>query len=160
MNSIRRQNRREFLFRISVLLKGLNGALEILGGGALFAVSPTFILRTVTLLTQDEIAEDPRDLVANYLRGTASHISPASEHFAAIYLLIHGVIKIGLVRALLKHELWAYPVAVIVFGAFIIYQLYRFALTHALGLIALSLFDLVVIWLIYLEYRALKRSAR
>jgi uncharacterized membrane protein len=160
MNNIRSQHLREFLFRISVLLKGLNGTLEILGGSALIAVSPTFILRTVALLTQDEIAEDPRDLVANYLRRTASHISPASEHFAAIYLLIHGVIKIGLVSALLKHELWAYPVAVIAFGAFIIYQLYRFTLTHALGLIALSLFDLVVIWLIYLEYRALKRNAR
>ena len=36
---------------------------------------------------------------------------------------------------------------------------YRFVLTHGLGLIALSLFDLVVIWLIYLEYRALKRGA-
>ena len=159
MNSLRRQQLRERLFRISVLLKGLNGALEILGGVALFAVSPAFILRTVALLTQDEIAEDPRDLVANSLRRAASHLSPASEHFAAIYLLIHGVIKVGLVGALLKHEIWAYPAAVIVFGAFIIYQLYRFALTHGLGLIALSLFDLVVIWLIYLEYRALKRGA-
>ena len=159
MNSLRRQQLRERLFRISVLLKGLNGALEILGGVALFAVSPAFILRTVALLTQDEIAEDPRDLVANSLRRAASHLSPASEHFAAIYLLIHGVIKIGLVGALLKRELWAYPAAVIVFGAFIIYELYRFALTHGLGLIALSLFDLVVIWLIYLEYRALKRGA-
>ncbi|TLY59415.1 MAG: DUF2127 domain-containing protein, partial [Gammaproteobacteria bacterium] len=112
MNSLRRQQLRERLFRISVLLKGLNGTLEILGGVALFAVSPAFILRTVALLTQDEIAEDPRDLVANSLRRAASHLSPASEHFAAIYLLSHGVIKIGLVGALLKHEIWAYPAAV------------------------------------------------
>jgi uncharacterized membrane protein len=160
MNKLRRQHFRELLFRISVLLKGLNAALEIAGGVALFAVSPAFILRTVALLTQDEIAEDPRDLVANSLRRAASHLSPASQHFAAIYLLIHGVIKIGLVGALLKRELWAYPVAVLVFGAFIIYQLYRYTLTHGLGLIALSVFDLAVIWLIYLEYRALRRGAR
>jgi uncharacterized membrane protein len=160
MNSLGSRELRERLFRISVLLKGLNGALEIVGGVALFAVSPAFILRAVALLTQDEIAEDPRDIVANSLRRAASHLSPASEHFAAIYLLIHGVVKIGLVGALLKHELWAYPVAVLVFGAFIVYQLYRFTFTHGLGLIALSLFDFVVIWLIYLEYRALKRGAR
>jgi uncharacterized membrane protein len=160
MNKLRRQHFRELLFRISVLLKGLNAALEIVGGVALFAVSPAFILRTVALLTQDELAEDPRDLVANSLRRAASHLSPASQHFAAIYLLLHGVIKIGLVGALLKRELWAYPVAVLVFGAFIIYQLYRYTLTHGLGLIALSLFDLAVIWLIYLEYRALKRAAQ
>jgi uncharacterized membrane protein len=140
------------------MLKGLNGALEIAGGVALFAVSPAFILRTVALLTQDEIAEDPRDLIASTLRRAANHLSPGSVHFAAVYLLIHGVIKVGLVGALLKHELWAYPVAVLVFGGFIVYQLYRFTLTHGLGLIGLSLFDLVVIWLIYLEYRALKQA--
>jgi uncharacterized membrane protein len=160
VNKLRRQHLRELLFRISVLLKGLNAALEIVGGAALLAVSPAFILRTVALLTQDEIAEDPRDLVANSLRRAVSHLSPASQHFAAIYLLIHGVTKIGLVGALLKHKLWAYPAAMIVFGAFIIYQIYRFTLTHGLGLIALSVFDLVVIWLIYLEYRALKRGAQ
>jgi uncharacterized membrane protein len=154
-----RQPLRERLFRISVLLKGLNAGLEMIGGTVLFAVSPAFILRTVALLTQDEITEDPRDLVANALRRAVSHLSPASQHFAAIYLLIHGVIKIGLVGALLKRVLWAYPIAVLVFGAFIVYQLYRFTLTHGLGLIALSLFDLVVIWLIFVEYRALKRRA-
>jgi uncharacterized membrane protein len=47
-----------------------------------------------------------------------------------------------------------------VFGAFILYQLYRFTFTHGLGLIALSAFDLLVIWLVYLEYRALKRGSR
>ena len=64
---------------------------------------------------------------------------------------------LGLVWALLKHKLWAYPLSIIVFAAFIVYQLYRFTFTRGLGLIALSLFDLVVIWLIYLEYRALKQ---
>jgi uncharacterized membrane protein len=49
---------------------------------------------------------------------------------------------------------------VIVFGAFIVYQLYRFTFTHGIGLIALSVFDLVVIWLIWLEYRALRSHAR
>lgn len=60
-----RQNVREMSFRISIALKGLNAALEIVGGVALAAVSPAFILRSVALLTQDELAEDPRDLIAN-----------------------------------------------------------------------------------------------
>ncbi len=64
--------------------------------------------------------------------------------------------KLLLVVALLRGELWAYPIAVVVFAGFILYQLYRFTLTHGLGLIALSLFDAVVIWLIWLEYRALR----
>jgi uncharacterized membrane protein len=151
-------NVRELSFRISIALKGVNAALEIVGGVTLIAVSPAFILRIVALLTQDELAEDPRDFVANYFLHAASHVSLAGQRFAAIYLFSHGVIKIGLVWALLKHKLWAYPLSIMVFGAFIVYQLYRFSFTHGLGLIALSLFDLVVIWLIYLEYRALKQE--
>ena len=147
---------RELLFRASVLLKGLGAVLEIAGGIALWAVSPGLIVRLVGLLTQDEIAEDPRDLVANYLRHAASRLSIGSEHFLAIYLLAHGIIKIFVVVALLKSKLWAYPVAIIVFGGFITYQFYRFAITGGAGLIALSVFDLFVIWLIWLEYRALK----
>ena len=79
------------------------------------------------------------------------------RRIAAAYLLAHGVVKIGRVASLLRDRHWAYPAAITVFAAFIVYQLYRFTLTHGLGLIALSLFDLVVIGLIWLEYRALKK---
>lgn len=129
----------------------------MLGGVALFAISPAFIVHVVAFLTQAEITEDPCDLVANYLRRAAVHLSLTGEHFISAYLVVHGVVKVGLVGALLKRKLRAYPLSIIVFAAFIVYQLYRFTLTRALGLIALSLFDLVVISLIYLEYRALKR---
>lgn len=151
---------RELLFRVSVAFKGLNAALEIVGGMALAVTSPAFVLHIVALLTQDELAEDPRDRVANYLLRVASQMSLGGQRFAAVYLLSHGVIKIGLVWALLTYRLWAYPVSIAVFGAFILYQLYRFTFTHGLGLIALSAFDLLVIWLVYLEYRALKRGSR
>jgi uncharacterized membrane protein len=150
---------RERLFRASVALKGLDALLEIAGGIALLFVSPEFILRVVALLTQDELAEDPRDIVATRLLAAARRLSLGTEHFWAVYLLAHGVPKLLLVGALLRGELWAYPIAAIVFAAFVCYQLYRFSLTHGLGLIALSLFDGVVIWLIWLEYRAL-RAAR
>lgn len=152
-------NSREFFFRVSVWLKGLHAGLEIVGGVALSVVSPGFISRAVALLTQDELAEDPHDLVANYLLNAATHLSVSSKQFMAFYLLAHGVPKILLVGALLRHKLWAYPIAVIAFGAFIVYQLYRFTLTHSIGLILLSVFDLVVIWLIWLEYRALRSRA-
>jgi uncharacterized membrane protein len=152
-------NSRELFFRVSVWLKGLHAGLEIVGGIALLVVSPGFIIRVVAILTQDELAEDPHDLIANYLLNAATHLSMSSKQFVAFYLLAHGVPKILLVGALLRHKLWAYPIAVIAFGAFILYQLYRFTFTHSVGLIVLSVFDLGVICLIWLEYRALKLRA-
>jgi uncharacterized membrane protein len=151
---------RELLFRAGVLLKGLDAVLEIAGGIALWAISPGMIVRWVGLLTQDEIREDPHDLVANALRHAASHFSLAGEHFVAIYLLGHGLVKIFVVGALLRNKLWGFPLAFVIFGAFIAYQLYRFTLTGGMGLIALSAFDLIVVALIWLEYRAVKAQPR
>jgi uncharacterized membrane protein len=150
---------REFLFRVSISLKGLHAVLEIVGGVALLLVTPGFIVQIVGLLTQDELAEDPDDRIAGYLLHAAQQVSVSSELFAALYLLSHGIVKGLLVIALLQHRLWAYPLSVAVFLLFIAYQCYRFTITHALGLVVLSVFDLLVVALIWIEYRALIRSA-
>jgi uncharacterized membrane protein len=156
LKEINRAALREFLFRASVLLKGLDALFEIAGGIALWFINPAQIMRLTALLTQDELSEDPHDIVANYLRHAAGHLSIISEHFMSLYLLSHGVVKLFAVVALLKNKLWGYPLSIVVFGGFIGYQIYRFTLTGGIGLIALTVFDLFVIWLIWLEYRAVK----
>jgi uncharacterized membrane protein len=85
---LRRRGVREVLFLVGVWLKGLNAFSELIGGVALLAVSPPLILHVVRFLTQDEIAEDPRDLIASALRHAAERLTFASEHFMAIYLLV------------------------------------------------------------------------
>jgi uncharacterized membrane protein len=147
---------REFLFRYSVLLKGLHAVLEIVTGIAVWAVSPELILRMTALLTRGEVSEDPRDTIANYLRHAASHLSLGGKHFIAVYLLAHGVVKLFVVAELLRNKLWGYPLAIVVFGGFIAYQIYRYTLTGGIGLILLTVFDAIVIVLIWLEYRAVK----
>jgi uncharacterized membrane protein len=156
----RPRNPREVLFLISVGFKGLDGCLELLGGIALFVVTPGLILRVVRVLTQDELTEDPRDLVANALRHAARHLTFATEHFMAIYLLVHGLVKVILVWALLARVLLAYPISMVIFTGFIVYQMYRYTFTHGAGLLIPSALDLVVIALILLEYRALRREGR
>lgn len=152
---------RDLLFRAGVLLKGLDGVLEIGGAIALWAMSPGRILRLIYLLTQDEITKDPHDFIANHLRHAAAHFSVSTQHFMTLYLLGHGIVKILLVVALLKRLAWAFPTAIVIFGGFVLYQLYRFTLTHSLGLILLTLIDLLVIWFVWLEYRSMgtKHSA-
>jgi uncharacterized membrane protein len=150
---------REWLFRITVTVKGLDGVLEFVAGVALLAIKPEFIVRTIAFITQDELAEDPRDFIAHQLHNAVEHFSVGTQHFAAAYLLIHGIVKVVLVLALLKNRLHVYPWAMAVFGALIAYQFYRFTYTHSLMLIVLSSFDIVVVWLIWLEYRSKMRPA-
>ena len=136
--------------------KGLDGALEVLGGVLLFLIPPARIHDVVRALTQHELSEDPHDLVATYLRNSAEHLANGSQAFAATYLLWHGIVKVTLVVALLLKRRWAYPTAILAFLLFLVYQLYRYSHTHAPELLALSTLDVLVIGLTWLEYRRLR----
>jgi uncharacterized membrane protein len=125
-------------------------------GLLLFLVKPETISRIISALTQHELSEDSHDLVARALVRLADQVSADSQVFAGVYLLSHGVIKVFLVEALLRGRLWAYPTAIVFFALFIAYQMYRYYLGSTVGMIALSLLDLVVIALTWLEYRRLK----
>ena len=143
-------------FRLSVFLKGVHAVVEIVGGALLLVITPNMIVQLVIHLTQDELLQDPHDFIANYLLQASAGLSVSTTLFAALYLLSHGLIKIILVVGLLKNKLWAYPWSLVVLGFFILYQGYRFTDTHSLGLVFLTLFDLVVVWLIWQEYRIVR----
>ncbi|MDE2227819.1 MAG: DUF2127 domain-containing protein [Alphaproteobacteria bacterium] len=145
------------VFEISILLKGAHALIECIGGLVLAVVSTSTIPSLIDALTQDELIEDPNDFVATHLLGVARDFSVSTQHFYAFYLLSHGLIKVLLVIGLLRNKLWAYPVSLIVLGLFIVYQLYRFSDTHGFGLIVLTVFDIVVMGLIWHEYGLVRR---
>jgi uncharacterized membrane protein len=145
------------IFEISVLLKGAHALIECIGGLVLAFVSTSAIQNMVNAFTQDELVEDPNDFVATHLLRLAQDFTVSTQHFYAFYLLSHGLIKAFLVVGLLRNKLWAYPASLVVLGLFIVYQLYRFSYTNSFGLIVLTVFDVVVMGLIWHEYRVVRR---
>ena len=143
-------------FEISLLLKALFALGQIIGGIVALFVTKDFLLKTVSVLTQEELAEDPRDLIANYLLHSAQNLSIGTQLFVALYLLGHGSIKLWLIIGLLRQKLWYYPTAILVFGLFIAYQLYRFNFTHSVWLLLITLVDVIVIALTWHEYKYLR----
>src|SRR5258707_1979660 len=144
------------IFEISILLKGAHALIECVGGLVLIFVSTSAITSLVNTFTQEELIEDP-NVVAGHLLGLAQNFTVSTQRFYAFYLLSHGVIKVFLVVGLLKNKPWAYPVSLVVLGLFIVYQLYRFSYTHGVGLIVLTVFDVIVMGLIWHEYRLVRR---
>jgi uncharacterized membrane protein len=140
-------------FALGLIAKGIDGALEIVGGALLFFVTPGQLHHMARLLTVHELSEDPHDLIANYVLRHSRHLSAGAEIFGAVYLLGHGILKVGLVIALLLRRRWAYPVAIVAFLAFLLYELYRYSQTYAPELLVLSLLDVFVIALACLEYK-------
>ena len=148
-------------FKIGILIKGLDGLLELVGGSALLLTSRPAIRHAVALLTRQELLEDPHDVVANYLLHLSQHLSLGTQNFAGIYLLAHGLVKIAMVAGLLRGLRWSYPVAVALMTAFIGYQGYRLFHQPSPLLGLLTVIDVTVTALIVREWRHLPaRPAR
>jgi len=147
------------LFYIGIWIKGLDGLVETAAGIILLTVGPGFINSTVSHFVQDELAEEPHSLVANFFL-KHGNISVEAAAFTAILLLARGIIKLIVVSAVFRKKLWAYPAAIIVFGLFVIYQMYYFFQSNSLFLVLLSILDVFVIALTIHEYRVLLRISR
>jgi uncharacterized membrane protein len=148
-------------FKIGLVLKGLDGVLEIAGGILLLFLSPHAIEHIARTLTAHELSRDPHDLIARYLLHTASHLTTSTTLFGAIYLLSHGAAKVVLVVLVLRDKLWAYPWLIALLLAFIGYQLYRITAVHfSVGLTALTVFDAALVWLTWREYRSRRTRRR
>jgi uncharacterized membrane protein len=152
MNWFRSGDLLDRAFAIGIILTGLDGVLEVVGGLLLLAVSPTTIDQISRALTQHELSEDPHDFLATHLLHAAGSLTGSSLQFGAAYLLVHGVVKIVLVAALLRDKIWAYPWMIAFLVVFIVYQIYRMTFAFSIGLLGLTVFDGAVVWLTYREY--------
>ncbi len=145
------------VFAVGIVAKGLNGAAELVGGVLLLVLDPAGIQRLAASWTHGELSEDPHDFVATHLLHTANGLTGDAVLFGALYLLVHGLVKVVLVVALLLDKLWAYPWLIVVLLLFIAYQLYGIALDPTAGLVTLTVFDAAIVALTWREYREQRR---
>lgn len=146
-------------FQVGIAIKGLDGVLETLAGLAVLMTSQDEIHHLVAELSHGGLIESPHGLLARVLLHSLQHVSVGTRHFAAFYLIGHGVLKMGLVGAMWRGWRRSYPVAIVVMGLFIVFELHRIAHTHSLLLGTLACFDAVTVALIWREWRAVTRRA-
>jgi uncharacterized membrane protein len=152
-NPVRRENILYRMFVFGMWVKAIDGVLEIVGGFLLLVINPATLNQFVVGLTQHELVEDPHDVIATTLRHSIAQLSANMQLFASFYLIVHGLIKVGLVAGLLRGKRWAYPAAIAFLAVFIVYQCYRLSYQFSVGLLLLTLFDGVIIALTWHEYR-------
>lgn len=102
-----------------------------------------------------ELSEDPGDLLANYLVRAVEHHTFTNQLYISVYLLVHGILKVALIYCLLRKYRWVYPTAITVFGLFGVYQIFAYTHTPNPSLIVLTILDVFVMAITYLEYRNL-----
>lgn len=146
-------------FEIGILIKAIDGFLEIIGGILLVFLNPVRLNNLISLLTQHELSQDPKDVIANFMIKLSSKFTISTQYFGVFYLISHGIVKIILIIFLWKRKSWAYPLTIVSLILFIIYQVYRYTLYPSSGLIILTFFDIVMILLTFMEYKRIKNSS-
>lgn len=78
-------------FEIGLLLKGIHGLAEIIGGVFMLFLTPGRLNFLAHFLTKHELLEDPRDRVANFLLSLSNNFSVSAQHFTVFYLCLMGL---------------------------------------------------------------------
>jgi uncharacterized membrane protein len=147
--------RTERLFRLALLLKGLDGAVELVAAVALLLVPAATVHQVVADIISRDLLGPPDGFLARHLvAGTAEYAS-GNRTFVVVYLGLHGVVKLALVWALLRRWRPAYPVAAVVLAVFVGYELSRAVRTGSVVLPLLAVLDVLIIVLVVREYRRL-----
>jgi uncharacterized membrane protein len=137
-------------------IKAVNALMEFIGGVLLIIISHDELNRIIRLIALPELKEDPNDIVMNYFITLCQNSSISAQHSVAIYMLPHGITKLAMVWLLVKKKLWAYPLAVVVFGMFITYEIYSYIQSHSVLVLLIIIIDAAIIFMILLEYKRLK----
>lgn len=137
------------VFFWSILVKGAISLAELVVGTALLFIPSTLIISwTLVILQYIPVSTLQNSLmqeVATYTSGTVA--------FVALYLLSRGLIKVFLIVGLLRNKLWAYPASLVVLALLVVYQLYQLSSSYSLIVIAITVFDLFVMYFIWREWR-------
>jgi uncharacterized membrane protein len=142
-------------FELGIVIKGVDGTLELVCGLLLVFLSPDAINRVVFFFVEGELKEDPTDFVANLLVHTTRSAIEVRVP-ASAFLIVHGIVKLVLVGGLATNRLWSYPAAILVFAGFTIYQLYQLTQQYSLFLEIVTVLDVIVILLVIAEYRHMR----
>lgn len=140
------------LFQGGLALKGINAAIEAVGGLTLLFIKTSVLVRFIEGVTQDSLHRMRSDMVAEIFMRLAGEISVSNKQFFAYYLAAHGLIKIAIVVGLLREKMWMFPVGLLALGGFVTYQLYRFSIGHSIGLLVVTIFDILIMWFVWREW--------
>jgi len=142
-----------WLFDLALIVKVVNGSLEMLAALLVLYVPPSVVLRLAEFATGGELAQDSDDLIATSIQSAAHSFAVHSHYLLALYLALHGIIKVLLVIGIFAKKKIAYPLFMLALAIFGAYEAYRGFVLHELLLQALAIFDLSLLVLTSYEYR-------
>jgi len=142
----------------TLAVKGFDGAIEILAGVVILLTGPQRIYRWVVRVTAPELYDGSHVAAVHAIRRGAEHLATTGAHFVEFYLVVHGLLKLGLAMVLLRGGgRWIFPVGALILAGFIAYMGWRLNEQWSDWLLGFALFDVLTLVLVLGEWR---RSAK
>jgi uncharacterized membrane protein len=151
-------NHLSILFRFSMWWRIAYGSVRLVVGVALLQYIGTPISDLLLSVMQHEVTQDVTDALFQFFYHLIEDHSFTVTYFIALYLIFWGLVDIVLSLCLLWHKLWAFSTTMVLIALFILYSVYRFTHTHSLILLSIIFIDIVILYLISIEYKKLRSS--
>ena len=145
-------------FHAGIAIKGFDGLVECIGGVLIWFIKPSAMNEFFRFVVLHDLPGKYDEKIIEHLFHWTQSLANGGRVFASVYLITHGLSKALLVAGLWMNKLWAYPLTMIVFGLFCVYQIHRYMHTHSIFLVLLTIFDLILIYLTWREYLQKKRE--
>lgn len=143
----------DYSFLVGISLKVLNIIGDVLVGIPLLFIKPRQIGAFIHSITASELLENPNDHLSNFLIHSTARLTHGALLYLGIYFLLHGLVKIGIVAALVRGSRNVYPWAIGALGVLLIYQIISISIHFSITLTILSVLDFVIILLTLREWR-------
>jgi uncharacterized membrane protein len=145
-------------FKAGIAIKGFDGLIECIGGVLMCFIKPSAMNDFFRFVILHDLPGKYDEMLVAHLFHWTQSLEHGGKAFAAVYLITHGLSKALLVAGLWMNKLWAYPLTIVVFSIFCVYQIHRYTHTHSIFLVLLTIFDLILIYLTWREYLQKKRE--
>jgi len=139
---------------ITITVKGVDGFLELCLGLLILLAGPFRFYVWVLRLTAPELDDNPDSKLVQAVRHGATSLTHGQGSFAIAYLLIHGLLKLGLAAALLRGGgRILFPLAALVFAGFVAVMAVKLSHLWSGWLFSFALFDFATLLLVLNEWR-------
>lgn len=148
----------EYLFFLSLILKGIDGVVEVLAGTTLLFLEKSDVLNFLTHLARYNFKAVSKDALVNSIAHFSSTFTDYMKFFVTVILLGSGSVKIVLAISLLLKKKWAFPVALVLLGLIILYESIQGILSKSLFIGIMTTLDVIVLLVISREYYYMKKK--
>jgi len=150
----------QVFFNLSMIVKGIDGVIELAGGLAFIFLNRENILNLLSHIYDYNMLDISNHTFLSLATAVSKAFETNVKNFIIVILVCNGFVKIGMSISLFMRYLKVFPVALVFLSVLFVYQIVQLFYTPSLFLILFNVFDALVILVIWAEYNQLKKSRK